>query len=105
MEIKTKEANGVITVSLAGELDHHGAASVRQEIDALFENARPKKAVLCLKDVYFCDSSGLGLIMGRYKKARTLGAEFAVADPSAATERIMKLAGLGTVIKTERSEG
>lgn len=103
MEIKAKETEGVLTVRLQGELDHHGAASVRKEIDAVIEGTSPKKVLLDLGDVFFCDSSGLGLIMGRYKKATATGAEFAVSDPSAAVERIMRLAGLTALIKIERS--
>jgi len=103
MDIKNTMQNGVLTVSLQGELDHHGAVDVRRDIDALIDSARPKKVVLCLKDVYFCDSSGLGLIMGRYKKTAAMGAVLTVGDPSAAVERIMRLAGLDKLIKTERS--
>lgn len=103
MDIKTNENGGVLTVSLHGELDHHGAAAARRDIDALIERTSPKKVVLRLSEVYFCDSSGLGLIMGRYKKALSAGAAFSVGDPSAAVERIMQLAGLGEIIKTERS--
>lgn len=103
MEIKTSKHVDVLTVELSGELDHHGAASIRREIDALIEGTSPKKVRLCLSDVYFCDSSGLGLIMGRYKKTVGAGAEFAVLDPSEAVERIIRISGLEKIIKTERS--
>ncbi len=101
MEITAKENTGVLTVRLLGELDHHGAARARQEIDAIIEETAPRKVVLDLGDVYFCDSSGLGLIMGRYKKARSLGAELVIGEASGAVERIMALAGLGAIIKIE----
>lgn len=103
MEITTKENDGVLTVSLNGELDHHGAAAARREIDAIIEGTSPKRVVLGLDKINFCDSSGLGLIMGRYKKALSVGAVLTIADPSAAVERIIKLAGLTEIIKTERS--
>ena len=101
MEITAKEVTGVLTVKLQGELDHHGAADARQKIDSLIERTSPEKVVLDLKDVFFCDSSGLGLIMGRYKKAMAKGADFAIGQPSAAVERIMRLAGLTAIIKIE----
>lgn len=103
MEITAKETEGVLTVKLQGELDHHGATAVRKEIDAIIEGTSPQKVLLALDNVFFCDSSGLGLIMGRYKKSVATGAEFAVLDPSSAVERIMRLAGLTALIKTERS--
>lgn len=95
---------GVLTVSLKGELDHHGAASARQAIDKLITDAQPQKVVLELKEVCFCDSSGLGLLMGRYKTALSVGAALTVKAPSPAVARIMRLAGLDKLIKTERSE-
>lgn len=103
MNITNNTCDDVLTVSLSGELDHHGAADVRKSIDALIDKESPKKLLLRLKDVHFCDSSGLGLIMGRYRKARAVGADIAVGDPSAAVEKIMRLAGLDKLIKIERS--
>ncbi|MBR6593840.1 MAG: anti-sigma factor antagonist [Clostridia bacterium] len=103
MEYKVNREGGVLTLSLTGELDHHGAASARTSLDREIRLAAPKKVVLELSQVHFCDSSGLGLIMGRYRCATAAGAAFAVKDPSPAVERIMALAGLGKIIKTERS--
>lgn len=100
----TKEAvAGTLTLSLTGELDHHGAAAARERLDKEIEAVRPKKVVLCLRDVHFCDSSGLGLLMGRYNTARQVGAVLYVKDPSPPVWRIMSLAGLDKLIKTERS--
>ncbi len=103
MNITNSLQGGVLTVSLCGELDHHGAAEVRKSIDAAIDRESPKKLRLRLAEVQFCDSSGLGLIMGRYRKARSAGAEITVCDPSAAVEKIMRLAGLDKLIKIERS--
>ncbi len=104
MQYESKTENGVLTVTLTGELDHHAAASARDGIDMIIDRERPRAVRLDLESVYFCDSSGLGLLMGRYKKARRLGATLSVLDPSAAVERIMRLAGLDKLIKTERSK-
>ena len=96
--------NGVLTVTLYGELDHHGAFEVRSGIDAAIDSEHPQKVVLRLSEVHFCDSSGLGLLMGRYRKALLAGVPLAVLDPSEAVARIMRLAGLDKLIKTERSD-
>jgi len=98
----TKE-NATLTFTLTGELDHHGAAATRQAMDKLIRDEQPKKVVLDLQNVHFCDSSGLGLLMGRYKTALSVSAVLTVKDPSAAVMRIMRLAGLDKLIKTERS--
>lgn len=104
METESRLEDGVLTLRLKGELDHHGAASVRKNADAEIEKTRPKKVVLCLSEVCFCDSSGLGLIMGRYRKAKEQGAVLTLGDPSPSVERMVRLAGLDRLIKTERRE-
>lgn len=95
--------DGTLTVCLKGEMDHHGAAAVRQDVDELIIRSKPRKAVLVLSDINFCDSSGLGLIMGRYKTAVRVGATLSVMDPSPPVERMIKLAGMDKLIKIERS--
>lgn len=105
MKIKSDMQNGVLTVGLSGELDHHGAAEVRKGIDGIIDEVKPKKLLLELEGVHFCDSSGLGLIMGRYRKAREVGAVATVCNPSDEVEKIMRLAGLDKLITIERSNG
>ena len=54
--------------------------------------------------VNFMDSSGLGLIMGRYSVMNELGGEVIVSDPNPAIERIMTLAGMERVIKIQHTK-
>ncbi len=91
--VKTVFENGVLTAFVIGDVDHHNAKLARFEIDRCLEEMRPKKMILDLSAVSFMDSSGLGLILGRYSKAKELGSEFAVANPNEASLKIIKLAG------------
>ena len=93
-----------LTVTLYGELDHHGAVSLRSELDRLIERERPRLFALCLSEVSFCDSSGLGLVMGRLKKCASVGASMVIREPSVAVEKILLLAGMDKLIKIERTE-
>lgn len=93
-----------LTVRLFGELDHHGAKALRAELDSLIERERPAVFALCLSDVSFCDSSGLGLVMGRLKKATATGAKMIITEPSEAVTKILNLAGMDKLIKIERKE-
>ena len=90
--------SGVLTLSLGGEIDHHSALPLRQSADELIYRYRPLTLVLDLSGIEFMDSSGLGLIMGRYSLMERIGGETCVLDPSPATERIMSLAGMERVI-------
>lgn len=92
-----------LKIKLRGEIDHHSAAAVRVNIDDMIRTRRPKILVIDMSAVDFMDSSGLGLIMGRYTAMQAIGGETCVLDPSPATERIMSLAGMERIITVRRS--
>ncbi len=92
-----------LTVTLGGEIDHHSAIAARTEIDNLIQDYKPLVTVLVLSHIGFCDSSGLGLIMGRYKKMALLGGKLILSDPTPEITRIIALSGLDKIIVTERS--
>ena len=95
--------DGTLRVALEGEIDHHSAVATRGEIDRLICEYRPRRLELALSRIGFMDSSGLGLVMGRYALMRDLGGELAVIDPSPAILRIFKLAGMERLIRIEWS--
>ena len=86
---------------LSGELDHHGAVAVRTFIDSEICRLSPQKTVLDLSTLDFMDSSGLGLIMGRYALMQKKGGEFFVRSPNERVLQIFRLAGLERMVKIE----
>ena len=98
-----KYENDVLTARLAGELDHHLAAEIRAKIDEAMMANLPKKLILELSEIEFMDSSGLGLIMGRYELMRELGGDVTVRDPAPCVDRMLKLTGFDRRVKTEIS--
>lgn len=98
------EFDGItLKIKLRGEIDHHTAAVVRVNIDELIRSRCPRILSLDMSAVDFMDSSGLGLIMGRYSLMQSAGGEMYVLDPSPATEKIMNLAGMERMVKIKRS--
>lgn len=98
------EFDGItLKIKLRGEIDHHTAAVVRVNIDELIRSRIPRILSLDMSAVDFMDSSGLGLIMGRYSLMQSAGGEMYVLDPSPATEKIMNLAGMERMVKIKRS--
>ena len=91
----------ILKVKLRGELDHHSAGAVRCNLDEMIKSARPTRLLIDMSAVDFMDSSGLGLIMGRYSLMESIGGETCVLDPSPATERILSLAGMERIVKIE----
>ena len=94
----------ILEISLAGEVDHHGAVGIRSDIDELIFAKRPKKLVLNLSAISFMDSSGLGLIMGRYSLMRDFGGTLTLKDPTSAVMKILNLAGMEKLIKIEKTD-
>lgn len=92
-----------LVVHVGGEIDHHSAVAVRTGIDAEIASKRPPRVLLELSSVDFMDSSGLGLIMGRFALVKQYGGTLAVLDPSPAVLKIMKLAGMERMISILKS--
>ena len=94
MEVKIKIDKNALFIFLEGDIDHHSAKSIRESIDREIEKIRPNLLVLDFKKVNFMDSSGIGLIMGRYKLVKTLKGSLKIINTSQRIERIIKLSGL-----------
>ena len=82
------------TVWLSGELDHHAARQIRQQVDLAVERTQAKHLRLDFSGVSFMDSSGIGLIMGRYRLMQLSGGDLAVTGASERLCKVMRLAGL-----------
>ena len=94
MPVTTIYEDGIVTVFLSGDIDHHSAAAMRETIDHTVESSLPQKLIIDFKDVTFMDSSGIGLVMGRYKLMRSINGEIEVRNVSSHIKKVMKLAGL-----------
>ncbi len=88
-----KEQSRII-VRLGGEIDHHNAAEMRKCIDKEIELRKPKEVILDFSDVSFMDSSGIGLIMGRFRIVRENGGILGIRHAGGSIGRMLSLAGL-----------
>ena len=88
-----------VTVYVTGELDHYSAQSVRRELDTLISRPGVKRLVLDLKDMNFMDSSGIGVILGRYRELRERGGSVAVRNMNPQVEKVFTLSGMKQVIQ------
>lgn len=99
-----KTEGKTLTVILSGELDHHNAVKFRTKIDSLIQSKKPMNLVLDLSRIDFMDSSGLGLIMGRYHNVQEYGGKLVVRNPSEAILKICRLSGIGRFVKIETKQ-
>lgn len=103
-QVTYENKGDTLLVRVSGEIDHHSAALIRRSIDDRILSERPERVLLELSAVDFMDSSGLGLIMGRFALVKQYCGTLAVLDPSPAVIRIMKLAGMERMISVLRSK-
>ena len=92
--------NSTVTVRISGELDHCSAQSIRRELDALIGEPGVKTLILDLRDMTFMDSSGIGVILGRYRTLRERGGCVAVKNMNPQVEKVFTLSGMRQVIQT-----
>ncbi|MBQ8753084.1 MAG: STAS domain-containing protein [Clostridia bacterium] len=86
-----------LVIALSGDIDHHKASRLRQEIDSAAEAKRPELLELDFRDVTFMDSSGIGLIMGRYRLVTGWNGHLLITHVPPQIQKLMQLAGLGTL--------
>ncbi len=100
MKICADYNDKTLYVRLLGEVDEHSAATARRDADRLCESfaVRTDKAVFDLQSVSFMDSTGIGFLIGRYKKFSRYGVPMYVTNPSVATDKILQMSGVYTLI-------
>ena len=104
MEIVSSVNDGVLRVKPTGDIDHHTAKDMREAIDGLIIKNNAKELELDLSAIDFMDSSGLGLVLGRYKKQSDIGGKFKIINPGRRVLQILQLAGVEKIIKIENSK-
>ncbi len=107
MTVEIKKKGEVTSAFISGEIDHHTAAELRQNVDGAIDINMPSLLVLDFSGVTFMDSSGIGFIMGRFAKLSRTGAKMHISNASPPIYKILKLAGmekLATMDKYKENE-
>ncbi len=102
MQVHIETEQSTATAYLCGELDHHNAPSVREKIDEFAAGFCPKSMILDFGGVTFMDSSGIGLVMGRYKLLSAMDCTLSVHNLSPHAYKVMRLAGLENIVTLKK---
>lgn len=94
----------VLIVRLNGELDHHSAESLKTKLEQKIVRGHFRHMILSLKGLSFMDSSGLGVILGRYKQISAKGGKMVVCDVSDAIYRLFEMSGLFKILTIQDDE-
>ena len=99
MQVTGRVNGNTLYIFLSGELDEYNASAARSEADALIErHLCCARAVFDLADVHFMDSSGIGFLIGRYKKLRRCAMPAFIRAPDFAADKILSMSGIYSLI-------
>ena len=97
MEISYKTTDNVLIATLSGELDEFTAEHVRISLDTLLKDLScidEAKLVLDFSKVSFMDSTGIGVLLGRYNKFKKNNIDICIKNPTGHVDRILKMTGI-----------
>lgn len=88
-----------LTIFLPQEVDHHNAEDIRKEADQVIEENHIKHVIFDFENTNFMDSSGIGVIMGRYRHVFLLGGEVWAVHASDRMRRILNMSGVTKIMQ------
>lgn len=94
MQLELQKKDSILLVKLSGELDHHCADEIRRRIDRELMSVPIRHVVFDCAKLSFMDSSGIGMLMGRYRVIKYLGGDAWIAAPNAAIRKILDMGGV-----------
>lgn len=99
MKISRSDDGKRLTIFLSGEIDHHSASSVMQEVEDKLENEMPRDCLLDMSKVSFMDSSGIAIILKAYKILNSSGGRLAITNVQQQPLKVLDASGLDRIIK------
>ncbi len=102
MDQKTQELaviDNYLCIKMPREVDHHGAVGIKESADRLILDDNVKNIVFDFENTTFMDSSGLGIIIGRYRKISCFGGKVYAVNTNERIKRILKGAGMASIIE------
>lgn len=105
LTINLEKKGSILCVRINGELDHHTSEILRKDVDEQIQTGKYKHLLLNLEHLTFMDSSGLGVILGRYKQITNIGGEMVVCSITPPIKRLLDMSGLFKIIRLVDNEG
>ena len=97
MDVSAKHEGNQLELALKGELDHHGAKGLLTCLEQEIQRSLPLVLVLDFSGVTFMDSSGIGIVLGRYKVVSKGGGRLRIINANRRVERILRMAGIFSI--------
>ena len=88
-----------LTIYLPREVDHHNADEIRKEADAVISRNHIRYVIFDFDRTDFMDSSGIGVVIGRYRKLKNKAGHISVVEINKRVDKVFALSGLYKIIK------
>ena len=98
MKINFVKNDNILFIKIDGEIDHHSSAELRTRIDEYIQGSNTKYIVMDFSKVGFMDSSGIGMVVGRYKNIKRVGGELCIISAGKSIKRILEMSGITSLI-------
>ena len=98
--MKYQVQENCLTIYLPQEVDHHNAEEIKRDADRLIDRNHIRYVIFDFEETLFCDSSGIGVIMGRYKKILFNRGKVIVINVDNRVDRIMRMSGLYKIVES-----
>lgn len=98
MEIRNRIYSNIMYVTFSGELDEHNAVYSKSVLDDLFSQNGFNQVIIDLSELEFMDSTGVGILIGRYKKMKERNIPIYICNPSKHAEKIFNMTGLYNIM-------
>lgn len=97
--VKMNITEGTLIICVPRELDHHTATEIRERSDSMITGADINRIVFDFSETEFMDSSGIGMIMGRYRQMHYMGGKVAACNMKNRVKKIFCMSGLETIVE------
>ena len=101
MPVTCKEKERCLTALVVGELDHHGARTVMEELDRRIDQAQPRQLTLDLSGLSFTDSSGIAVLLRAHRRMGQVQGSMRVVNTPPQAGKVFRAAGLERIIRFE----
>ena len=104
MDVNYEKKDKLLLINFTEEIDHHTTEKIRRRADYEIERYVPRKVIFDFNKVSFMDSAGIGLLIGRYKHARAIGAKVELKNVNKSIYKILKMSGITRLMPIKEEE-
>lgn len=101
MNINYQKKDKLLVVEITEEIDHHEVEKIRRKVDDEITRYMPRKTIFDFNRVTFMDSTGIGMIIGRYKMMKLIGGSLEIVNISSTVKRILEMSGINKIVPLE----